>query len=71
MKEEEIKFLNRGFKMDSIKVVNRVLRVKGNIIKIRFLVDEKKFETFVPNDQQFSIIKDILLNREYEYVPEL
>lgn len=55
---------------DVIRVMNRVLRVKGNLDKINFVVDGRMFEAFVPDDQYFIAIKDILLNREYEYIPE-
>ncbi|MEM2293853.1 MAG: FkbM family methyltransferase [Nitrososphaerota archaeon] len=55
---------------DVVRVVNRVLRVKGNLVKINFIVDGRMFEAFVPDDQYFIAIKDILLNREYEYIPE-
>lgn len=56
--------------VDIVGVINRALRVKGNLIKINFIVDRRKFEAFVPDDQLFFAIKDVLLNREYEYNPE-
>lgn len=52
------------------KTINRVLNVRGKIIKVRFDVDGKEFEAYVQDDQCFGAIKDILLNREYEYLHE-
>lgn len=43
---------------------------KGRIIKIDFSVENKHFECYVPDDQYWISIKDILLNREYEFLPE-
>lgn len=56
--------------MNIVGVANRFLRAKGNLLKINFEVDEKPYRAFVPDDQLFGAIKDILLNREYEYLPE-
>jgi hypothetical protein len=56
--------------MDIVSVANRVLRAKGNLLNIGFEVNGKFYQAFVPDDQLFVAIKDILLNREYEYLPE-
>ncbi len=52
------------------KVMNKILGAKGNIIKVRFSVDGRNFEAYVPDDQKWLCVKDVLLNREYEYPPE-
>lgn len=44
------------------------LGVKGRIKNIQFAVDDKEIMLNVPDDQYWISIKDILLNREYEYV---
>ena len=56
-------------KLDILKIINRLLGVKGSIIKVRFRVGDRAYEAFVPDDQYWIAIKDILLNREYEYIP--
>ena len=56
-------------KLDILKIINRLLGVKGDIIKVRFRVGDRAYEAFVPDDQYWIAIKDILLNREYEYIP--
>jgi FkbM family methyltransferase len=56
--------------MDVVSVANRVLGAKGNLLNISFEVDGKLYNAFVPDDQLFGAVKDILLNREYEYLPE-
>ena len=56
--------------MNIISIANKVLRAKGNLLNIKFEVDGKLYSTFVQDDQLFGAIKDILLNREYEYLPE-
>jgi len=61
--------------MNIINIANKVFQSKGNLLKINFIVNEndinkKLFSAFVPDDQLFGAIKDILLNREYEYLPE-
>jgi FkbM family methyltransferase len=56
--------------MDVLKVANKVLRVKGNLLRISFEVDGKNYQAFVPDDELFGAVKDVLLNREYEYLPE-
>ena len=56
--------------MNFMKFVNKVLEVKGNLLKVSFSVNGKTFETFIPDDEQWGAVKDILINREYEYLPE-
>ena len=46
--------------------VNRLLGIKGNIIKVKFRMENKVYEVYVPGDEMWGAIKDILLNREYE-----
>lgn len=53
----------------TIDFVNKILNLKGMITKIRFNVDGKIFEAFVFDDEIYGAVKDILLNREYEYLP--
>lgn len=52
------------------KSINCFLGVGDDIVEIKFDVENKVFEIYVPYDQQWFVIKDILLNREYEYLPE-
>jgi FkbM family methyltransferase len=52
----------------SASLTNWILRCKGNIIKVNFEVDGRWFEVFVPDDQLFGAVKDVLLNRVYEYL---
>jgi FkbM family methyltransferase len=56
--------------MNIVSVANKVLHAKGNLLSINFEVNGKLYNAFVPDDQLFVAIKDILLNREYEYLPE-
>lgn len=50
-------------------IANKLLRARGNVIKIRFDVGNKTYEAYVPDDECWGSMKDILLNREYEYIP--
>ncbi|RLE90918.1 MAG: hypothetical protein DRN04_14005 [Thermoprotei archaeon] len=50
-------------------VANKLLGVKGDIIRVRFRVEGRVLEAYVPDDEMWGAIKDILLNREYEYIP--
>jgi FkbM family methyltransferase len=50
--------------------MSKVLGAKGNIIRVGFSVNGKDYEAYVPDDQLWISIKDVLLNREYEYLPE-
>jgi len=43
---------------------------KNNIIKVIFSVENKNFECYVPDDAYWGILKEMFLNREYEYLPE-
>ena len=56
--------------MDIVSVANKIFRAKGNLLNIKFEVNGKLYNVFVPDDQLFGAIKDVLLNREYEYLPE-
>jgi len=56
--------------MNIVSVANKVLHAKGNLLNIKFEVNGKLYRAFVPDDQLFGAIKDILLNREYEYLQE-
>jgi len=49
-------------------IVNKLLKVKGNVIKVRFKVGGRILEAYVPDDEMWGAIKDVLLNREYEYI---
>jgi FkbM family methyltransferase len=51
-------------------VIQLVLKPTGEVIKVRFSVDDKRFTAFVPDDNIWIAIKDVLLNREYEFLPE-
>jgi len=50
--------------------INRLLGAKGTIASVEFKIDRKYFRILVPDDQHWISIKDILLNREYEYLPQ-
>jgi FkbM family methyltransferase len=54
--------------IDLVSITNRVFHSRGNLLKIDFTVDQNKMRVFVPDDQLFLAVKDILLNREYEYL---
>lgn len=56
--------------MNIVSIANKIFHTKGNLLKVNFEVNRKLYEVFVPDDQLFIAIKDILLNREYEYLPE-
>ena len=57
-------------KTDMVSVSNRILHSRGNLVKINFTVNQNELEAFVPDDQLFVAVKDILLNREYEYLSD-
>lgn len=48
--------------------INKMLETKENILRVRSKIIDKLFEAFAP--QNLISVKDILLNREYEYLPE-
>jgi len=56
--------------MDIVSISNRILRSKGNLIRINFAVDGTELRAFVPDDEVFGAVKDVLLNREYEYLSD-
>jgi FkbM family methyltransferase len=56
--------------MDLVNVPNKFIRAKGNLLNVNFKVNKKLYKAYVPDDQLFGAVKDILLNREYEYLPE-
>jgi len=45
-------------------IVNKLLGVKGNIFKLRFKVGGRVLKAYVPDDEIWGAVKDILLNRE-------
>lgn len=53
-----------------VNIINTVYRSRGNLIKVNFVVNDNEFQAFVPDDQYFIAIKDILLNRVYEHLPD-
>jgi len=55
--------------VDIYGIVNKLLRTRGNVIRVRFSVGNRLYEAYVPDDKRWGSIKDILLNREYEYIP--
>ncbi len=61
-----------GLKLiDIYSVVNRLLGANGSVIRIRFNVGERFFEAYVPDDELWGAVKDVLINREYEYYKQL
>lgn len=51
------------------KGIDAFLGVRGKTVRVRFEIQGKSFKIRIPDDQYWISIKDILLNREYEYVP--
>jgi FkbM family methyltransferase len=51
-------------------IIKNVLGIKDQITSIQFEVKDKVLKADVPDDQYWISIKDLLLNREYEYVSE-
>jgi FkbM family methyltransferase len=49
-------------------VLKTALGIKGQLAMVQFEVNSRKLEVTVPDDQYWISIKDILLNREYEYI---
>ncbi|MCD6457783.1 MAG: hypothetical protein J7K82_02935, partial [Thermoproteales archaeon] len=47
-----------------------LLQPKGNIVKIKFSVDERKFKAFIYDDAIAQVVREILLDRCYEFLPE-
>ena len=39
------------------------------MVKVRFRVEDKFFEAYVSDNEQWGSIKDIPINRKYEYLP--
>lgn len=50
--------------MDIYSIVNKLLRVQGNVIRARFSVGNRLYEAYVPDDECWGSIKDVLINRE-------
>jgi len=42
----------------------------GKIIKVKFSVEDRDFECYVYDDGYWGILKEMFLNRGYEYLPE-
>jgi FkbM family methyltransferase len=51
-------------------LIKIALGIKGRVTSVQFEVNNKNLKINVPDDQYWISIKDILLNREYEYVSE-
>ena len=51
-------------------IISKILGIKGNLLNIKFRVENQNLEALVPDDEQWGAIKDVLLNREYEYLEE-
>ena len=49
------------------KLLNWLVGSKNSIVEINFDVKGRTFKAYVPDDQYWGSIKDVLLNREYEY----
>jgi hypothetical protein len=45
--------------MNVYDAINKLLRAKGNIIKVRFSVGDKPYEAYVPDDEYWGSIKDV------------
>ena len=54
----------------TMKLVNKLLGVGGDLIAIEFRLKNASYVAYVPDDQLWGAVKDILLNREYEVLPE-
>lgn len=58
-------------KVDVYGLMNRIAGgCRGNIITVKFSVENRDFEAYVPDDELWGAVKSILLSREYEYLPE-
>jgi hypothetical protein len=53
-----------------MRTISRCLGARGKTLKVNFDVEGKRFQAYVPDDALWGPVKDILLNREYEYAPE-
>lgn len=51
-------------------IISMIIARQNKIGKIKFKIENKYFRVYVPNDELWGAVKDILLNREYEYLPE-
>jgi FkbM family methyltransferase len=51
-------------------VVRLALKSRGELVRVKFSVDGKKFTAYIPDDNIWGAVKDVLLNREYEFLPE-
>jgi FkbM family methyltransferase len=51
-------------------VVRLTFKPRGKLVRVKFSVDGKKFTAYVPDDNIWGAVKDVLLNREYEFLPE-
>lgn len=56
--------------VDIVGLTNKIFSVKGNLLNVNFSVDGKDLKAFVPDDQLFIAIKEILLNRQFEYLQD-
>ncbi len=61
-----MRILNLKIKNVGRKIIDNFLGVKNKIIKIKFSENNKQFNCFIPDDQLWISIKEILLIGEYE-----
>lgn len=52
------------------KLMSKFLCCRNNLLNISFEVDGKQYNALVPDKELLFVVKDVLLNREYEYFPE-
>jgi FkbM family methyltransferase len=50
--------------------IKLAFKAQDSIIKVNFDVMQQTFSCYIPDDGIWVAVKDILLNREYEYFPE-
>jgi FkbM family methyltransferase len=51
-------------------VVRLTFKPRSKLVRVKFSVGGKRFTAYVPDDNIWGAIKDVLLNREYEFLPE-
>jgi hypothetical protein len=57
-----------------IDLANYVTRLafkpSGKVVRVRFNVNGKNRLAYVPDDSIYAVVRDVLLNREYEFLPQ-
>ena len=51
-------------------VVRLAFKPRGEVVRVKFSLGGKRLTAYVPDDNIWGAVKDVLLNREYEFLPE-